>query len=150
MGLFQSAAIKLPALIGDNMVLQRDQRVPIWGWADRGEQVTVSIAGQTHAAKTDSEGRWRVTLDKLQIGEPLEMIVKGSSGDERRLKNILVGEVWLCSGQSNMEVGVKTCKNAEQEIAAAKYPQLRLFLVANTRADEPAADVAASLESLHS
>ncbi len=137
------AAIKLPAIIGDNMVLQQGQRVPIWGWADKGERVTVSIAEQTVAAKADGDGRWRVTLEKLSTGKPLEMIIKGSSGEVRKLNNILVGEVWLCSGQSNMEVGVKTCANAQQEIAAANYPQIRLFLVANTRAAEPAADLRA-------
>ncbi len=100
------AAVKLPALIGDDMVLQRGRPVPIWGWADKGEEVTVTIAGQKHVAKAGDDGRWKVTLDKLAVGRPLEMTVKGSSGSKITLKNILVGEVWVCSGQSNMELGI--------------------------------------------
>jgi sialate O-acetylesterase len=138
------AGVKLPAVIGDNMVLQRDQPLPIWGWADKGEEVTVAIAGQTQSAKAGEDGRWKVTLDKLKVGEPLEMTVKGSSGEEIKVKNVLVGEVWLCSGQSNMEMGVGMCNNANEEIAAADYPRIRLYMVANTKAAEPADDVKAA------
>ena len=135
------AAVKLPAVIGDNMVLQRGRPVPIWGWADKGEEVTVTIAGQKHATKAGDDGRWKVTLDKLAVGQPLEMTVEGSSGNKITLKNILVGEVWVCSGQSNMEMGVGGCNNAAKEIAAAKYPQIRLFTVEKAKAAQPAADV---------
>jgi sialate O-acetylesterase len=137
------AAVKLPGVIGDNMVLQRDQPVPIWGWADKDEEVTVKIAGQTLTAKADENGRWKVTLEKLKVGEPLEMSVKGSTGVEIKLKNILVGEVWVCSGQSNMAIGVAECNDGKQEIAAADYPQIRLFTAPNTKASEPAADLKA-------
>jgi sialate O-acetylesterase len=136
-----SAAVKLPAVIGDNMVLQRGQAVPIWGWADKGEEVTVSIAGQTHTTKAGDDGRWKVTLDKLNVGQPLEMIVKVASGNAITLKNILVGDVWVCSGQSNMEMGISQCNNAKEEIAAADYPPIRLFMVPNVKAAQPVDDV---------
>ena len=135
------AAVKLPAVIGDNMVLQRGQPVPVWGWADKGEEVTVTVAGQTVTAKAGDDGRWKVTLAKLDVGEPLEMTVKGSSGNTITLKNIAVGEVWVCSGQSNMEMGVGMCNNAKKEIAAANYPQIRLFKVVKEKAAQPATDV---------
>ncbi len=136
-----SAAVKLPALIGDNMVLQRGQPVHIWGWADKGEEVTVTVAGQTLTAKAGDDGRWKVTLDKLTVGRPLEMTVKGSSGNAITVKNIAVGEVWVCSGQSNMELGIGMGNNAQQEIAAAKYPRIRLFLVTWAKAAQPASNV---------
>ena len=135
------AAVKLPALFGDNMVLQRGQPVPIWGWADKGEEVTVTVAEQQHTAKAGDDGRWKVTLDKLAVGQPLEMTVQGSSGNTITLKNIAVGEVWVCSGQSNMEMGIALCKNAKEEIAAANYPQIRLFLVVQAKRRQPATDV---------
>jgi sialate O-acetylesterase len=135
-----AAAVKLPAVIGDNMVLQRGRPVPIWGWADKGEEVTVAVAGQSLATKADAEGRWKVVLDKLDVGEPLEMTVKGSSGSTRVLKNILVGEVWVCSGQSNMELPLSPCKNAQEEIAAAQYPKIRLFTVLKNNAPQPQVD----------
>jgi sialate O-acetylesterase len=135
------AAVKLPAVIGDNMVLQRGQPVPIWGWADKGEEVTVTIGDQKHVAKAGEDGRWKVTLDKLAVGQPLEMSVKGSSGNTITVKNIAVGEVWVCSGQSNMEMGVAGCKNASKEIAAANFPHIRLFTVEKAKAAQPATDV---------
>ena len=156
-----TAAVKLPALFADNMVLQQDMPVPVWGWADKGEEVTVSIGKQTLTTKADDEGRWKVVLDKLfnvrdvtskdsegrtvtmrwRVRTPSEMTVKGSSGNTITIKNILIGEVWVCSGQSNMEMGIGMCDKAKEEIAAADYPQIRLFMVPNTKATEPANDV---------
>ena len=135
------AEVKLPSIIGDNMVLQRDQAVPIWGWAGKGEDVSVSIAGQTLKTKTGDDGRWKVELSKLSVGEPLEMTIEGSSGSRMTLKNILVGEVWVCSGQSNMEQGLELCANSKEEIAAADYPNVRLFNVKRAEASKPAKDV---------
>ena len=106
--------------------------MPIWGWADKGEEVTVSFAGQTVSGKADDDGRWEVKLAKLEATpdeKPLEMTIKGSSGSPITLKNILVGEVWVCSGQSNMEMGIGIAKNAPAEIKAADYPEIRLFTV---------------------
>jgi sialate O-acetylesterase len=135
------AAVTLPAVIGNDMVLQRGMPAPIWGWADKGEEVTVTIAGQKHVTKAGDDGRWKVTLDKLAVGQPLEMTVEGSSGSRTTLKNILVGEVWVCSGQSNMEMGVGACNDAAKEIAAAKYPNIRLFTVKRAEVAQPATDV---------
>ena len=135
-----TAAVRLPAVIGDNMVLQQGQPVPIWGWADKGEEVTVTVAGQTRTAKAGEDGRWKIVLDKLAVGRPLSMVVKGSSGHSITLKNVLVGEVWVCSGQSNMDLHVADGKDAQREIAAAGYPMIRLFNVVKRPAATPQAD----------
>ena len=126
------AAVTLPALISDNMVLQRGRPIPIWGWADKGEEVTVAAAGQTVSTKAGDDRRWEAVLDTLDVGRPLEMTVKGSSGSNIVVKNILVGEVWLCSGQSNMHWTLSPGHgviNNEAELAAAKYPAVRQFTV---------------------
>jgi len=138
------AAVRLPAVIGDGMVLQRGCPVPIWGWAAKGEEVTVTLADKTLTAKADDDGRWKVVFPKLEVGQPLEMTVRGSSGSLMTLKNILVGEVWVCSGQSNMEMGVGLCNNAKEEVANAKYPDIRLFMVPKVKAELPAKDVHAT------
>ncbi len=135
-----TAAVRLPAVIGDNMVLQRGQPVPIWGWAGKGEEVTVAVAGQSLATKADDQGYWKVVLAKLDVGQPLEMTVNDSSGSRLVLKNILVGEVWVCSGQSNMELPQCACKNAQAEAAAAQYPKIHLFTVMKTNAPQPQID----------
>ncbi len=100
----------------------------------------VSIAGQTLTAKAGEEGRWKVVLQKLTAGKPLRLTVKGSSGSAVTLKNILVGEVWIASGQSNMELDVAACNDAAREIAAARFPTIRLFTVARKEAAEPQTD----------
>ena len=128
LGLNLSAEVKLPNVIGNDMVLQRDLPVPIWGWADKGEAVTVSFAGQTKTAKADNDGKWMVKLDKLKASaKPAKLTVKGSN--EIKLENILVGEVWICSGQSNMEWSIRSSMNAKEEITASDHPDIRLFNV---------------------
>ncbi|MEN6451110.1 MAG: sialate O-acetylesterase [Thermoguttaceae bacterium] len=140
-----SAAIRLPAIFGDHCVLQRNQPIPVWGLAEKGEAITVTLGDQTQTAKADDNGRWRVTMPKLDASaKPLTMTVKGSSGDSLTFKNILVGEVWLCSGQSNMELGVATCNDAKKEIAEANYPEIRLFDVRKVKAPGPVHDVCAN------
>jgi sialate O-acetylesterase len=131
------AVVRLPAVISDNMVLQRGQPVPIWGWADKGEVVTVTLSGQILSACSNDEGCWKVVLAKLDIGQPLKMIIKGSYGNTITLKNILVGDVWLCSGQSNMGLSVFECNNAREEIASANYPEIRLLRVPFRVTSEP-------------
>ena len=141
-----SAEIKLPDVIGSNMVLQQGSNLPIWGWAEAGDTVTVSVAGQSVTGKAGDDGRWKVTLGKLKPtadDKPVEMTIKDSSGDSITLENVLVGEVWLCSGQSNMEMGVGVAKNGEAEVAAANYQGIRLFWVPKERARQPVTDVAA-------
>ncbi|MCX7598833.1 MAG: sialate O-acetylesterase [Armatimonadetes bacterium] len=122
-----SASVKLPALVGDNMVLQRDAKLRIWGTADPGEEIAVAFCGQEKATAADKRGRWHVTLGPFPAGGPFEMTITGRN--TITLRNILVGEVWVCSGQSNMEWPVAASLNAEQEIAAANWPQIRLFTV---------------------
>ncbi len=132
------ADVKLPAIFSDHAVLQRDLKLPVWGWADPGEEVTVSIAGQTHKTKADDKGKWRVTLEPLSVGDPLQLVVEGKNKLERN--DLLVGEVWLCSGQSNMEWPVSLSTNADLEIAAADHPQIRIVRVKGPGRQEPVED----------
>ena len=144
-----SAEVRLPAVIGSDMVLQQGANLPIWGWAEPGETVVVNIAGQSVKNKAGLDGRWRVTLGKLAAtpdDKPLEMVIKGDSGDEITLKNILVGEVWLCAGQSNMVMGVGAAAGGPAAIASANYPGIRLFAVPIVRAREPAEDIGSEWE----
>lgn len=127
------ADVKLPAIFGDHMVLQRDTTVPVWGTAAPGEEVTVSIAGQTATAKAGADGKWSVKLAKLSAAGPHTLIVKGKN--TVTFSDVLVGEVWLGSGQSNMAMTVNRAKDFEQEQAAAKFPQLRMFTEASGAAN---------------
>jgi len=134
------ADVKLPALISDGMVLQQGIDVPLWGWADEGESVTVEIQNQkvTAAAK---DGKWMVRLKPLKAGGPFTLTISGKNKIE--LKNVLVGEVWICSGQSNMQWQLRQTDNAEAEIANAKYPMIRLFTVPRLEVEAPVSDVKA-------
>ncbi|NQU20654.1 MAG: sialate O-acetylesterase [Candidatus Nealsonbacteria bacterium] len=134
------AEIRLPAIFADNMVLQQGGEVPVWGWAEPGEMVAVTIAEQSVTAKADKDGRWQAKLANLKPGEPFEMVVTGAAGSKVTLKNLLAGEVWVCSGQSNMAWTLARAKDAETEIAAAKYPRIRLFQVKRAKADTPQSD----------
>ena len=119
-------AVSLPPVIGNHMVLQRDLPVPIWGWGEKGEKITVSFAGQSKSATVGKNGKWMLKLDKLKANtKPSNLPVKGNN--EIKLENILVGEVWICSGQSNMEWKVAQCANGKEEIAAANHSAIRLF-----------------------
>jgi sialate O-acetylesterase len=138
-GSISVADVKLPAIIGDNMVLQQHAKIPIWGTADAGEKVTVTLRGQKLSTTADSAGKWQVRLNPLDIGEPLEITIAGKN--TIRLQNVLVGEVWVCSGQSNMQWSVKASANPDAEIASAEYPNIRLFSVKRTVAEKPLSDV---------
>lgn len=125
------AEVKLPHIFSDNMVLQRDKPIKIWGWADKNETVEISFINQTKKAKADKNGNWTLLLDPVAYGGPYSMEIKGKN-NKVSFDNILVGEVWLCSGQSNMEMAVHgwgSVYNYEQEIRDAKYPQIRSFNV---------------------
>jgi sialate O-acetylesterase len=135
MPLLARADVRLPAIFSDHAVLQRDMKLPVWGSADPGEQVTVMIAGQTQKAKADDNGKWRVTLEPLAAGGPCEMIVEGKN--RLAVKDLLVGEVWLCSGQSNMEWPVTAASNSELEIAGANYPNIRFVSVKEPGSQSP-------------
>ncbi len=122
------AELKLPAIIGDNMVLQQKQANPVWGWDAPGTEVTVTFAGQTKTAKAGADGKWTVKLDAVPANaKPATITIKGSSSKE--LKNVLVGEVWVCSGQSNMGFNLSSTWDADLDIAQAKDAQLRLISV---------------------
>ncbi|HEX5601341.1 MAG TPA: hypothetical protein VFX63_02285, partial [Pyrinomonadaceae bacterium] len=122
------ANVSLPDVIRSGMVLQQKQRVPIWGQADPGETVTVRFAGQSKKTTTTPDGKWLVKLDPLRAtSTPHEMIITGN--DFIILTNILVGEVWLVAGQSNMQRLLSETANGEVAIAKANHPQIRLFNV---------------------
>ena len=140
-------ALQLPSVFGDNMVLQQKQPVPVWGWSKPGVAVTVKFAGQVRHARAGDDGRWEVRLSSLPASsQPADLVIE--AGETRTLTNILVGEVWLCSGQSNMEKpigkqpGQKPCFNYEQELAAADFPEIRLFKAHTALATAPEKDVA--------
>jgi sialate O-acetylesterase len=134
------ADVRLPALFSDNMVLQQGIRVPVWGWAEDGEEIAVSFRGDTVKTKA-KHGKFMVKLDRLKAGGPDVLVIQGKNRVE--LKNVLVGEVWICSGQSNMEWPLDKSFEAGPDIAASANPKLRLFLVPKTKADEPRDDVKA-------
>ncbi len=119
------ADVRLPAIFSDHMVLQRDTLVPVWGWADPGEEISVSIAGQTKTTMPGSDGKWMVKLAELKLGESKSLVVKGKN--EIVIEDVLVGEVWLGSGQSNMAMTVKGSLNFEKEQAASNLPLIRMF-----------------------
>ena len=129
------AEVSLPNIFGDHMVLQREQANPVWGKASPGEKVSVSIGGQSHTTSTAIDGSWRVTLEPLEVGGPYELEIRGSN--TLTFSDILVGEVWVCSGQSNMGWAVRASADAELQIAAANYPEIRLLSVPQIASQEP-------------
>src|SRR5687767_6801523 len=133
------AQIRLPKILSDNMVLQRNKPITLWGWANPHEKLMVEFNKQQKSVQADAHGNWRVTLSPEKAGGPFQLSFKGKN--KITLNNILVGEVWVCSGQSNMEWPVAQAKNAEQEIKNANYPQIRQFLVQKSVSAKPEADV---------
>jgi len=134
------ADVKLPAIFGDNMVLQQGIVAPIWGKADPGENVTISVSGQTVSTTADASGKWKLKLQPLKSGGPaVEVTVKGKNSIT--LHNVLIGEVWVGSGQSNMQYNLGGVLDAKNEIASANYPTLRLFTVKPTAWSDPLDDV---------
>jgi Domain of unknown function (DUF303). len=129
------ADAQLALAFADHMVLQREMRTPIWGTASPNEEVTVSIDGQVVQTRADRDGRWIVRLNPMKAGGPHELIVQGRN--TIRLKDILVGDVWICSGQSNMEWPMTRTNNAQKEIAEANNPNIRLCFVPKTVAAQP-------------
>jgi len=130
------AQLRMPGVFQDNMVLQRDMPVPVWGRADPGAKVTVSFSGQTKTATAGTNGDWSLKLDPLAAGGPFQLTVE--AGRQAVFTNVLVGDVWLCSGQSNMARSLRGASNAEAEIAAANYPLIRFCPLPVRNAPEPA------------
>jgi sialate O-acetylesterase len=135
------AAVKLPAIFSDHMVLQREQPLPVWGWDEPGKEVTVTLGDAKATAQADASGKWMVKLPAMKAGGPLTLTVAGTSQESRN--DILVGEVWICSGQSNMQMDVNGSNNAAEEKAAAKHPQIRHITISRVPAATPQTDVAA-------
>ena len=129
------AEVTLPSVIGSNMVLQRDMQVPIWGWASAGEEIAITLSAEDAGAEpvfsttvvVDIKGNWRTKFPAMSAGGPYTLKITESNTLE--LTNVLFGEVWVCSGQSNMEWSVRASRDADAEIAAADYPSIRLFRV---------------------
>ena len=133
-------ALKLPGVFGDHMVLQRDHAVPVWGWAKPGGEITVEFAGQKKTTKADADGRWMVKLDSLTTSkEPRKMAI-AQAAETLVFSDILVGDVWLCSGQSNMHFQMSRVENSKEEIAAADHPAVRFFTVEAQFGQEPKTD----------
>jgi sialate O-acetylesterase len=115
-------------IFGDNMVLQRGKKNTIWGWSDPGDKVRVEIAGKHASGKAGSDRRWQVKMRPPAVGGPYTIKISGHQSVE--LHNVLVGDVWLCGGQSNMQVPLRSARNGEEEVKAANYPEIRFFSVA--------------------
>jgi len=135
------AETRMPAIFSDNMVLQQGIEAPVWGWAEPGRKITVTFAGQTRQAVADDKGNWKVAIGPLAASsQPGELVV--SAGDDTlKFSNVLVGEVWIASGQSNMAMSVARSNNSAKEIAdAGNHADIRLFTARRLAAGEPKTD----------
>ena len=138
------ADVKLNSLFSDNVVLQRNMEVPVWGWADEGEKVTLEFAGQS-VSTVAKNGKWMLKLKPMkENSQPQEMIVKGNN--TLKIKNILIGEVWICSGQSNMEWALSRTIGGEEAVANSTNDQLRLCVIPHNVQMKPVDNVNAKWE----
>lgn len=135
------ADVSVPGFFGDHMVLQRDEPIAVWGRAEPGEKVTVKLSRRTARTTTGEDGRWRVELEALPAGGPYTLTVKGDN--TLRIKDVLMGDVWLCSGQSNMAWQVRQSHDAKGEIARAKDDEIRHIQIPRKPAATPQGDVSA-------
>ncbi len=133
-----TADVRLPKIFTDNMMLQRNQPVRVWGWAEAGEAVSVALAGKSASTKADAKGEWKVEMPALKAGENLELSVKGNN--RLSLKNILIGDLWICSGQSNMEMSLGQCLGAADDIKSANLPTIRSIKIDRVQVAKPLAD----------
>ncbi|MHA4741019.1 sialate O-acetylesterase [Dyadobacter sp. MSC1_007] len=132
--------VRLARLFSDHVVLQRQKPIPVWGWAKAGEKVKVTLASQSAEAKADASGKWKVSLKPMEAGGPHTLQVAAKSGNVS-VNDVLIGEVWLCSGQSNMEWPVSAAKNFDQERTNADFPQIRHFKVEHQVTLSPEVDL---------
>ena len=133
------AEVRLPKVFSSHMVMQQDKPLVVWGWAEPNEKVTVTLAPSIQQARANERGEWKAVLPAMKAGGPYNLTVSGSTKVE--FEDVMVGEVWLCSGQSNMEMGIGAAKDAQAEIAAADYPGIRLLLVTKSWKPEPQSDI---------
>jgi sialate O-acetylesterase len=140
MGCSARADVTLSALFSDGMVVQRNMPIHVWGKATPGERVSATFRGETKSASADSLGYWGVYLSPAKAGGPYELLVRGVN--EIHIQDVMVGEVWIASGQSNMEFPMRQVDNAEAEIAAANIPEIRLLRVHRASSDYPLYDLA--------
>lgn len=130
------AEIKLPGYFTDNMMLQRDMPIKIWGWGNRYETVTVSIHDQKVNTRCKKDGTWEIILSPIPYGGPYSLTVQGKE-NSIKIENILIGDIWLCSGQSNMEWTVEQSANSKQEVQNANYPEIRALKVPKSIKNSP-------------
>ena len=133
------ADVKLANIFTNNMVLQRNKTIHLWGNADKNEKIKITINSQTVEMAADENGKWKVELPPMDAGGPFELVVEGKN--KIMLKNILIGEVWLASGQSNMEFQLKKSIGGEEEISKADFPSIRIFVVKHKVSDTPQEEV---------
>ncbi len=139
-------AVDVPAVFSDHAVMQRDLALPVWGTGEPGSDVSVEFAGQRKSARVGRDGRWAVTLDPMPASADGRTMTIAASDGTIKLNDILVGEVWLCGGQSNMEWPVRASDNADTEIAAGEAPWLRRVKAPHVLSRTPATDIEASWE----
>lgn len=137
-----TADVRLPKIFTDNMMLQRDLPVHVWGWADAGEAVGVTLAGSSAKTTTAASGMWSLELPAVKSGENLELTIQGKN--TLTLKNVLIGDIWVCSGQSNMEMALGSCLGAAEDIAAADLPKIRRIKFNHEQSAVPVTDAPAA------
>ena len=140
----QAEELKLAAVFADHMVLQRDKAVPVWGWAEPGSQITIQFADQSKTATAADDGKWSAKLEPMPASAAARTLVAASKGAKAEITDVLVGEVWLGSGQSNMAMTVSRAKNFDAEKADADLPLIRMFRESSGAAENPQADAKGS------
>lgn len=135
--------ISLPKMFGNDMVLQRNILIPVWGNADAGATIIARLANKTATTKADDKGKWSLKFPKMKAGGPFTLTIEetGKPNSKITISNILIGDVWLASGQSNMELQVQQAKDANKEISNANFPQIRFLVVAHDKQIKPQSDI---------
>ncbi len=133
------AEVRLPKVFSSHMVLQQEKPLVIWGWAQPNETVTVQLSSESQQVQANERGEWKAILPAMKAGGAYTLVVSGSS--TVKFEDVMVGEVWLCSGQSNMEMGIGLVQNSKEEIAAANHPEIRLLKVARKWTPLPQNDI---------
>src|ERR1035437_3307989 len=143
LGISASAQISMPKVFSSHMVLQRDMEIPIWGNAPAGAEITAQFANSQTKGIADENGKWMLHLPKFNAGGPYKLVVfqTDKSGQKIVFEDVLVGDVWLASGQSNMELQIQQAKDAAMEIKQANYPNIRFFNVPQNKSVKLETDI---------